>query len=109
MRRLPSWLRQVRLGTPLSRGDGKGDRNERQPGGLGHDAMHECPGSYIPLPEPPQERQMTGDRRHSILERYPSRAACVAAIAAKARGLDAERAVKAAGDWSRPRHDVRPG
>jgi hypothetical protein len=31
--------------------------------GFGHGAMHEFSGSYIPLPETPEERDMTGDPR----------------------------------------------
>jgi hypothetical protein len=72
-------------------------------------------GSYIPFPDSPQERQMTGDPRRSILERYPDKAAYVAAIIAAARELvaqglmleeDVERCAAAAADWGRPRHDV---
>jgi hypothetical protein len=84
--------------------------------GFGHGAMHEFSGSYIPLPETPEERRTTGDPRRSILERYPNADAYVAAIAAAARQLvedglmleeDVERAVAAAADWGRPRHDIR--
>ena len=83
--------------------------------GFGHGAMHEFSGSYIPLPESPEERQMTGDPRKSILERYPNADAYVAAIVRAARQLvedglmpeeDVERAVAAAANWGRPRHDV---
>jgi Alpha/beta hydrolase domain len=83
--------------------------------GFGHGAMHEFSGSYIPLPETPEERQMTGDPRKSVLERYPNADAYVTAIAAAARqlvedgfmlGEDVERVVAAAGDWGRPRHEV---
>jgi Alpha/beta hydrolase domain len=84
--------------------------------GFGHGAMHEFSGSYIPLPETPEERHMTGDPRRSILERYPNAEAYVAAITAAARQLveeelmleeDVERAVAVATDWCRPRHDVK--
>jgi hypothetical protein len=84
--------------------------------GFGHGAMHEFSGSYIPLPETPEERRMTGDPRRSILERYPSVQAYVSAITAAARRLveegftleeDVERAAAAAADWGRPRHDIR--
>ncbi len=84
--------------------------------GFGHGAMHEFSGSYIPLPEAPEERRMTGDPRRSILERYPNAQAYVAAITAAARRLveeglmleeDVERAAAAAADWGRPRHDIR--
>ena len=83
---------------------------------FGHGAMHEFSGSYIPLPESPQERHMTGDPRPSILERYPDAAAYVAAIRSAALKLveeglmleeDVDRAVAAAANWGRPRHDVR--
>jgi hypothetical protein len=84
--------------------------------GFGNGAMHEFSGSYIPLSETPEERHATGDPRRSILERYPDAAAYVRAITAAARQLveqglmleeDVERATAAAGDWGRPRHDVR--
>jgi hypothetical protein len=78
--------------------------------------MHEFSGSYIPLPETPEERRITGDPRRSILERYPDAASYAAAITAAARGLvedglmleeDVERAAAAAANWGRPRHDIR--
>ncbi len=84
--------------------------------GFGHGAMHEFSGSYIPLPETPEERRMTGDPRRSILDRYSDAASYVAAITAAARGLvedglmleeDIERVAEAAANWGRPRHDVR--
>jgi len=86
--------------------------------GFGHGAMHEFSGSYIPLPETPEERRATGDPRRSILERYPNAAAYVEAITALARQLveqglmleeDVERARAAAADWGRPRHDIGLG
>src|SRR5207245_6087904 len=55
--------------------------------GFGHGAMHEFSGSYIPLPETPEERRMTGDPRRAILERYSNAEAYVAAITAAARKL----------------------
>jgi hypothetical protein len=84
--------------------------------GFGHGAMHEFSGSYLPLPETPEERRMTGDPRRSILERYPNVGAYDEAITAAARRLvetglmleeDVERAAAAAADWGRPRHDIR--
>jgi len=84
--------------------------------GFGHGAMHEFSGSYIPLPETPEERRATGDPRRSILERYRDAEAYVKAITTAARQLveerlmleeDVERAAGAAADWGRPRHDVR--
>ena len=58
--------------------------------GHGHGAQLRFEGSYIPLPELPQERQITGDPRLSILERYPDKAAYVAAVTAAARELVAQ-------------------
>jgi hypothetical protein len=84
--------------------------------GFGHGAMHEFSGSYLPMPETPEERRMTGDPRRSILERYPTAEVYVAAITAAARQLveeglileeDVERAAAAAADWGRPRHDIK--
>jgi hypothetical protein len=84
--------------------------------GFGQGAMHEFSGSYIPLPETRQVRRMTGDPRQAILERYSNAEAYVGAITAAARQLveqglmleeDVERAVTAAADWCRPRHDIK--
>src|SRR5207248_8133950 len=84
--------------------------------GFGHGAMHEFSGSYIPLPETPEERRMTGDPRRSITERYPNADAYVAAITAAARELveeglmleeDVERAAAAAAHWGGLRHDIK--
>jgi len=78
--------------------------------------MHEFSGSYIPLPETPEERRVTGDPRRSIIERYPAADAYVASITAAAGELveeglmlqeDVERATAAAADWGRPRHDIK--
>jgi hypothetical protein len=83
--------------------------------GHGHGAQLRFEGSYIPFPESPEERRVTGDPRASILERYPDKAAYVAAVTAAARELvgqrlmleeDVERCAEAAADWGRPRHDV---
>ena len=83
--------------------------------GHGHGAQLRFEGSYIPFPESPQERQITGDPRRSILERFPDKADYVAAITAAARELvaqglmleeDVARCAEAAADWGRPRHDV---
>ena len=83
--------------------------------GHGHGAQLRFEGSYIPFAESPQERQITGDPRASILERYPDKSAYVAAIVAAARELvaqglmleeDVERCASAAADWGRPRHAV---
>ena len=83
--------------------------------GHGHGAQLRFEGSYIPFPESPQEREATGDPRLSILERYPDKAAYVAAITTAARELvaqgpmleeDVERCAAAAANWGRPRHDV---
>jgi hypothetical protein len=83
--------------------------------GVGHGAMHEFTGSYIPLPESAAERAATGDPRRAVLERYGDAAAYVAAIAAAAKALvaeglmleeDVERCIAAAAAWGRPRHDI---
>jgi hypothetical protein len=83
--------------------------------GHGHGAQLRFEGSYIPFAESTQERQITGDPRLSILERYANKAAYVAAITAAARELvaqglmleeDVARSAEAAADWGRPRHDV---
>jgi alpha/beta hydrolase family protein len=84
--------------------------------GHGHGSQQRFEGSYIPLPESPEERQETGDPRLSILERYRDKPAYVAAITAAARELvaqglmleeDVARCTEAAADWGRPRHDVK--
>jgi hypothetical protein len=84
--------------------------------GIGHGAMHEFSGSYIPFPETLEERRATGDPRPAVLERFPDVAAYVAAITTAARQLvedglileeDVERVAAAAADWNRPRHDVQ--
>ena len=83
--------------------------------GHGHGAQLRFEGSYIPFAESTQERQITGDPRLSILERYANKSAYVAAITAAARELvaqglmleeDVARSAEAAADWGRPRHDV---
>jgi hypothetical protein len=83
--------------------------------GHGHGAQLRFEGSYIPFCESPQERQMTGDPRQSILERYPDKGAYRAAITAAARELaaqgfvleeDVDRCADAAADWGRPRHEI---
>ncbi|WP_267214278.1 alpha/beta hydrolase domain-containing protein [Chelatococcus asaccharovorans] len=83
--------------------------------GHGTGALHDFSGSYIPLPETREEREVTGDPRPSILERYGTPAGYVAAIRAAAGALaerrfllaeDVERAAEAARDWGRARHIV---
>ena len=83
--------------------------------GHGHGIQWRFEGSYIPFAETPSERAATGDPRASILERYPDKAAYVAAIVAAARELvaqglmleeDVARCAEAAADWGRPRHAV---
>ena len=78
--------------------------------------MHLFDGSYIPFPDSPEERAMTGDPRASVLERYGDAAGYVAAVEKAARRLveqrlmleeDVERCIAAARDWGRPLHDVR--
>ncbi|MDH3414301.1 MAG: alpha/beta hydrolase domain-containing protein, partial [Gammaproteobacteria bacterium] len=84
--------------------------------GLGHGAMYLFNGSYIPFAETPEERDATGDPRRSILKRYGHAESYMRAIQAVAKKLVAEgfmleedvpRAVAAAKDFGRPRHDVR--
>ena len=58
--------------------------------GHGHGAQLRFECSYVPFPESPQERQITGDPRRSILERYGDKTAYVAAITAAARELVAQ-------------------
>ena len=81
--------------------------------GQGHGALHLYTGSYLPFPDTPEEREVTGDPRTSVLERYTDAEAYVAAVEAACRALVAERfvlaedvprAVAAARDWGRPRH-----
>jgi len=83
---------------------------------FGQGAMHEFTGSTIPLADSPEERAATGDPRRSILDRYADSTAYAVAIRAAAERLveerlmlaeDLERAVAAALNWDRPRHDVR--
>jgi hypothetical protein len=83
--------------------------------GFGHGAMHEFTGATIPFADTVEEREMTGDPRAAVTERYADRAAYVAAIGAAARSLvaarllleeDVARAEAAAVNWYFPRHDV---
>ncbi len=83
--------------------------------GRGAGTLHDFSGSTLPLPETPAERDLTGDPRPSILERYGTAQGYVAAIEAAARALAADRllleediprAVDAARDWGRARHHV---
>jgi hypothetical protein len=83
--------------------------------GFGHGAQHRFEGSYIPFAETPEERAETRDPRKSVLERYPDKAAYVAAIVAAARELvaqrlmleeDVERCAAAATNWGRLRHAI---
>ena len=84
--------------------------------GHGHGAMHEFSGSTIPFADSPEEREVTGDPRPAVAERYPDRDAYVAAITAAASALcrerlllaeDVPRAEAAAANWHAPRHDVK--
>ncbi|MFN4089292.1 MAG: alpha/beta hydrolase domain-containing protein [Alphaproteobacteria bacterium] len=83
--------------------------------GLGHGAMHEFTGSYIPFPDTEAEREATGDPRASVLARYGDAAGYVRASVEAARRLVAEglmleedvaRVEAAARDWGRPRHEL---
>jgi Alpha/beta hydrolase domain len=84
--------------------------------GRGHGAMYMFNGSYIPFADTMEEREMTGDPRAAILERYADAGAYVGAIEQAARRLvdeglmleeDVERCLAAASDWGRPLHDVK--
>ena len=84
--------------------------------GRGEGAMHEFSGSYLPLPETPEERAATGDPRPSLTERYGDAAGHVAAVREAAQALvrdgfmleeDVERATALAADWGRPMSGVR--
>lgn len=81
--------------------------------GQGHGAMHLFTGSYLPLPQSIEEREITRDPRPSILERYADAAAYRSAVEVACRALieerfvldeDLDRVVEAARDWGRPRH-----
>jgi hypothetical protein len=83
--------------------------------GFGHGMQLRFEGSYIPFAETQSERVATGDPRPALLERYPDKAAYIAAITAAARELvaqgfmleeDVARCAAAAADWGRPRHVV---
>ncbi len=87
-----------------------------RPRGHGHGAMYLFDGSYIPFPDTPEERGMTGDPRASNVERYDDAGGYARAIEEAARRLvearlmleeDIERCVAAAADWGRPLHDVK--
>jgi hypothetical protein len=84
--------------------------------GHGTGAMHEFSGSTIPFADSAEEREVTGDPRPAVAERYPDRDAYVAAITAAASALcrerlllaeDVPRAEAAAANWHAPRHDVK--
>jgi hypothetical protein len=83
--------------------------------GYGHGAQWKFEGSYIPFPDTPAERVVTGDPRLSVVERYPDPLAYVAAITRAARELvaaglmleeDVERCAAAAERWNPARHVV---
>lgn len=85
---------------------------------LGNGAMVGITGSYIPLPESPEEKEATNDPRTSILERYGDAQGYVRAIDKACEELiaerlmleeDRERILAEAGDWGRPRHDTLLG
>jgi hypothetical protein len=83
--------------------------------GLGHGAMHEFTGSYIPFPDTEAELEMTGDPRSSVQSRYGDAAGYTRAMVAAARRLvedglmleeDVARVEAAARNWGRPRHEL---
>jgi hypothetical protein len=78
--------------------------------------MYMFNGSYIPFADTMEEREMTGDPRAAILERYADAGAYAGAIEKAARRLvdeglmleeDVERCLAGASDWGRPLHDVK--
>ena len=82
---------------------------------FGHGAMFEFDGSTIAFANTASERQMTGDPRLSVEERYADREAYIMAIESAARALvaqgfmleeDVARCAQSAADWGAPRHDV---
>jgi hypothetical protein len=58
--------------------------------GYGYGALHDFSGSYIPFPETAEEREMTGDPRLAILERFSSPQEYTQAIRRVAEDLCAE-------------------
>jgi hypothetical protein len=77
--------------------------------------LHDFSGSTIPLPETEDEREWTGDPRHSIAGRYGDAEGYVRAIQKAAETLaadrfylpeDVERAIRTAARWGAPRHSV---
>ena len=84
--------------------------------GFGVGALYYDAGSYVPFPDTPEERRMTGDPRPAVLDRYDSPDAYGAAIRTACEALVAERfmlaediprSLEIAADWGRPLHDVR--
>jgi hypothetical protein len=80
---------------------------------FGNGAMVGTTGSYIPLPESPEEQIATHDPRRSILSRYRNAEGYVNAIDSAAKALveekfmleeDRLRAIEEARNWGRPRH-----
>ena len=78
--------------------------------------MYMFNGSYVPFADSVEEREMCGDARAAILERYADAGVYARAIEQAARRLvdegfmleeDVERCVAAAADWGRPLHDVK--
>ncbi len=83
--------------------------------GYGNGALYWFTGSTLAFADTVAERHATGDPRPATAERYADVEAYKAAIEAAARALvadglmleeDVERAVAAAENWDRPRHDV---
>jgi hypothetical protein len=104
-------VRAPMVGAPLGTYTGWNPRAR----GYGHGAQWRFEGSYIPLPDTPAERVVTGDPRVSVLERYGDWQGYVAAITEAARGLvaaglmleeDVERCTAAAQRWNPARHVV---
>ncbi|WP_051630469.1 alpha/beta hydrolase domain-containing protein [Afifella pfennigii] len=104
-------LRAPLLAAPLGTYTGWNLRTE----GQGKGALHQFSGGTIPFPQTRGERQMSGDPRPSIAERYGDadtfrQAVLGAAQRLQAEGFlleeDVERIAREAANWYRPRHDV---
>jgi len=84
--------------------------------GFGHGAMYYDAGSYIPFPDTPSEKAMTGDPRRAVVERYGNAEGYLQAIEKACHALvearlmlpeDVDRVLVRGADWARPLQDVR--
>ncbi|HSV82573.1 MAG TPA: alpha/beta hydrolase domain-containing protein [Ramlibacter sp.] len=83
--------------------------------GHGAGALHDFSGSTIPLPDTPEERELLGDPRPSVLERYQSSEGYEVALRAAAAQLaergfylqeDVQRTAETGKNWGKARHHV---